>query len=295
MSQDNLGPNTLFRDQEDPQGYFLLLRQIVEKKGLPFALYHDRHGIFEREALEKPQGLEDQFSGQEPRTHFGRLLKELGIESIPSYSPQAKGRIERLFKTFQDRLGSELRLAGARRLEEFFCFKYYRTAGADQVVAFQGQRMQIHPCHGRQNYYRARVEIQERMDGSLAVNYQGKCLATEPAPPEALVLRVQRKGRLAAQESSIFPPPEAKRKKESSPRKKTLPLKPSPDHPWRKPWEKSQLSPKTFRLTFSLDTNSLNFTALKLPASPASHLTPPHISNSLDMQSASYYTHPTKK
>ncbi len=286
-------PFALFRDQEDAQGYFLLLRQIVEKEGLPLALYHDRHGIFERGALEKPQGLEEQLSGQERRTQFGRLLKELGIESIPSYSPQAKGRIERLFKTFQDRLGSELRLAGAKsleeanrvlraflprfnrrfavpatesgrayrpvppewKLEEVFGFKYYRTVGADQVVAFRDQRIQIHPCHGRQSYYRARVEVQERMDGSLAVYYQGKCLATQPAPPEAPVLRVQRKGRLATQKSSDSLPAEPKQGKEPSAKKESLPLKPAPDHPWRKPWKKK--SPRSKNLRTDIFTEQL--------------------------------------
>ncbi len=275
-------PFALFREQEDSQGYFLFLRQVVGKEGIPLALYHDRHGIFEREGWKKELGVEEQLCGKEPSTQFGRLLKELGVESIAANSPQAKGRIERLFGTFQDRLRSELRLAGAKtleeanrvlraflprfnrrfavparesgrayrpvpkewKLEEFFCFKYYRTVGADQVVAFRDQRVQIHPCHGRQSYYRARVEIQERMDGSLAVYYQGQCLTTRPAPAEAPVLRVQRRGRLAKSESSIPPLPEPKRKKDPSPKKEALPLKPGPDHPWRKPWKKKSLHPK---------------------------------------------------
>ena len=111
-------PFALFREQEDAQGYFLLLWEVGRKKGIPLALYHDRHGIFERSPLDPPATLEEQLGGQEPTTQFGRLMKELGIESIPSRSPQAKGRVERLFKTFQDRLVSELRLAGARSLEE---------------------------------------------------------------------------------------------------------------------------------------------------------------------------------
>jgi len=272
-------PFALFRAQEDAQGYFLLLRQIVEKKGLPLALYHDRHGIFERSALEQPQTLEEQLRGQEPTTQFGRLLKELGIESIPSYSPQAKGRIERLFKTFQDRLVSELRLAGAKTLEEahrvlqtflprfnrrfavppakpgcsyrsipagwswdeIFCFKYYRTVGADNVVAFGNQRIQIYPCNGRPSYYRARVEIQERMDGSLAVYYQGKCLSTKPAPLETPLLRVQKRGRLAIPKPSLQPPSPPKEQKELPRKKKPLRSKPGPDHPWRKPY-KNQIS-----------------------------------------------------
>jgi len=270
-------PFALFREQEDAQGYFLWLRQVVEKKGLPLALYRDRHGIFERSALEGPGTLEEQLLGEEPTTQFGRLQKELGIGSIAAHSPQAKGRIERLFKTLQDRLVSELRAKGVKtlaeanrvlweflprfnrrfavpprqpgvayrpvpstwKLEEIFCFKYYRTVGADNVVAFEGHRLQIHPCNGRQSYYRARVEIQERMDGSLAVYYQGKCLAIQPAPAEAPLLRVKRRGRLAPAE----PPPQAnplpKPPKERSLPKKPFGSKPRPDHPWRKPWKKT--------------------------------------------------------
>lgn len=270
-------PFALFREQEDAQGYFLWLRQVVEKKGLPLALYHDRHGIFERSALEGPGTLKEQLLGEEPTTQFGRLQKELGIGSIASHSPQAKGRIERLFKTLQDRLVSELRAKGVKtlaeanrvlweflprfnrrfavapresgeayrpvpsvwKLEELFCFKYYRTVGADNVVAFDGHRLQIHPCNGRQSYYRARVEIQERMDGTLAVYYQGKCLATRPAPAEAPVLRVKNRGRLAPREPSAQPSPPQKQPKELSLPKKPLRSKPAPDHPWRKPWKRT--------------------------------------------------------
>jgi len=269
-------PFALFREEEDAQGYFLLLREIVRRKGIPLAIYHDRHGIFERSALEGPETLEEQLLGKEPTTQFGRLLKELAIESIAARSPQAKGRVERLFGTFQDRLGSELRLAGAKTLEEanrvlraflprfnrkfavaaaeeglayrlvppdfigdeVFCFKYYRTVGADNVVAVGMQRIQIHPCNGRQNYHRARVEIQERMDGSLAVYYQGKCLATKPAPAEAPVLRVQRRGHPASQESLLKPSSPLPQKKEPILKTKRIPPKPGPDHPWRKAFKK---------------------------------------------------------
>jgi hypothetical protein len=253
-------PFALFREQEDAQGYFWLLRQIVRKKGIPLGLYHDRHGIFERSPLDRPQTLEEQLLGQEPTTQFGRLMKELGIESVPARSPQAKGRIERLFKTFQDRLGSELRLAGVKTLEEanqvlkgflprfnrrfavlpaetgssyrpvpsglqlekIFCFKYYRRVGADNVVALGEQRIQLYPCNGRQSYYRARVEIQERMDGSLAVYYQGKCLTTKPAPMETPVLRVQRRGYLSAKKSDISLSSPLKKREYLAPKKEGL-------------------------------------------------------------------------
>ena len=266
----------LFREEEDAQGYFLLLRGIVERKGIPLAIYHDRHGIFERSSLEGSETLEEQLSGEEPRTQFGRLLQELAIESIAARSPQAKGRVERLFGTFQDRLVSELRLAGAKtlaeanrvlqaflprfnrkfavsaaeeglayrpvpadlNLEKVFCFKYYRTVGADNVVALGAHRIQIYPCNGRQNYHRARVEIQERMDGNLAVYYQGNCLATKPAPAEAPVLRVQRKGRPASQEALPIPSSLLPQAKTPILKKKRVHPKPGPDHPWRKDFKK---------------------------------------------------------
>jgi len=91
-------PYALFREQEDAQGYFLLLRQIVASYGIPMTLYHDRHSIFEH-SESKPESLEEQLEGKREPTQFGRLMEELGITSILSRSPQARGRIERLWGT----------------------------------------------------------------------------------------------------------------------------------------------------------------------------------------------------
>jgi len=87
--------HALFREQEDAHGYFLLLRQIISSYGIPLALYHDGHGIFERPKGEK-ESVEEQLGGRREPTQFGRLMEELGITSILSRSPQARGRIERL-------------------------------------------------------------------------------------------------------------------------------------------------------------------------------------------------------
>jgi transposase len=267
-------PYALFRDEEDAQGYFLLLRQIVTGHGIPVALYHDRHGIFER-FKGMPESLEEQLEGRRKPTQFGRLMEELGITSISSRSPQARGRIERLWGTFQDRLVSELRLAGARTLEqanqvlwdflprynqkfaipaaqadsayrqpgegfthdEVFCFKYYRTVGSDNVVRFGEHRPQIMPTNGRLSYARARVEVHERMDGSLAVYYQGHCLATKPAPPEAPVLRARNTARVipGMANSVKLAVPVIMAKKTPQP-KLTHYTKPGPAHPWRRPF-----------------------------------------------------------
>jgi len=268
-------PYALFRDEEDAQGYFLLLRRIVSSYGIPMALYHDRHGIFERSKRE-PESLEEQLEGRRRPTQFGRLMEELGITSISSRSPQARGRIERLWGTFQDRLVSELRLAGARTPreanqvlwdflprysqkfaipaaqpglayrqppegfipDEVFCFKYYRTVGPDNVARFGEHRLQIMPTNGRLSYARARAEIHERLDGSLAVYYQGCCLATKPAPSEAPVLRARNIARVIpgmADSDEVAMPVMAVRKTlQPKPPHRS---KPTPDHPWRRPFK----------------------------------------------------------
>ena len=98
----------LFREQEDAQGYFMLLQQITKRYGRPLAIYRDRHSIFE--GSKKEPTVEEQLRGSSSSTQFGRLLEDLDIRSIRAFSPQAKGRVERLFGTVQDRLVSQLRL-----------------------------------------------------------------------------------------------------------------------------------------------------------------------------------------
>ena len=216
----------LFRAEEDAHGYFLLLRQCVTSAGCPVAVYHDRNSIFRVVTV---AGIDDQLAGQTPRTQVGRLLDDLGIGSIVARSPQAKGRVERLFGTLQDRLVVELRLAGvstladataflatylprfnaqfavpsaqpdpawraldpALDLDRVFAFISARTVAADNTVQFARQRLQIQPDRLRASYARARVAVHERLDGSLDVVYQGRVLLTTPAPLEAPVLRAR--------------------------------------------------------------------------------------------------------
>ena len=106
-----------FRAQEDAQGYLLVLRTVLQTKGIPLAIYRDRHGIFARRAQD-PWTVAEELAGERVPTQVGRALAELGVQSIAAYSPQAKGRIERLWGTLQDRLVAELRLAGASTPEE---------------------------------------------------------------------------------------------------------------------------------------------------------------------------------
>lgn len=104
-----------FRPSEDQIGYLLMLRNVALRYGLPHILYHDRHTILRSP---KQATLEDELAGRKPQSQIQRIIEHLGITSIPALSPQAKGRIERLWQTFQDRLRKEMRLAGIDSLEQ---------------------------------------------------------------------------------------------------------------------------------------------------------------------------------
>ena len=253
----------VFRPQEDSQGYFLLLRQIVEGYGRPMALYRDRHSIFQENT--KKLSVEEQLQGRPAPTQFGRLLDELEIRSIQAWSPQAKGRVERLFGTLQDRLITELRLHNVSsaqaaqqfldpfllafnqrfavkssdsvrawrklprlaKLDSLFSFKFDRTVSADNIVRIGNDRIQLESDSRRSSYARARVQVHIRMDGHIDVYYKNRCLTSRPAPPEAPVLRLQQ---IRAGFSSRSTKPS---------KKKPSPFKPprqwksqAKDHPW---------------------------------------------------------------
>jgi transposase len=247
-------PYAFFQEHEDNRGYFLLLKGIVERYGIPLALYHDRHTIFEAPENEL-ESIEEQLEGEKKLTQFGRLLKELGITSISANSPQAKGRIERLWGTFQNRLVSELRLANAKTIEEanrvlaeylplfnrdfqvtplvagsayrkidrgfipdkYFCSKYKRVVGGDNVIKFKGKRIQIVPINERTSFAHAHVEVHTRLDDSLAVCYKGDYLRIRSAPSEAPLQRAMVQDLRTLNDVK---------------RKTTIPAR---NHPWRTP------------------------------------------------------------
>src|ERR1022692_2777890 len=102
-------------ETENTLGYLRALRSMIATHGIPLSLYRDRHSIFQRN--HSPWTLAEQLAGKQTPTQLRRPLDQLGIEQIPAYSPQAKGRIEPAWRTCQDRLVSELRLAHASTLE----------------------------------------------------------------------------------------------------------------------------------------------------------------------------------
>lgn len=266
----------LFREAEDATGYMLLFRAIVTAYGIPAAVYHDRHGIF-RLSTRQRSTMEEDFARERFPTQVGRLLAELGIESIVATSPQAKGRVERPWRTHQDRLVQELRLAGVTTLaeanaflpeyfaryrarfavpprseesayvpmgpeidlERLFCFKYTRKVAPDNTIRFAGQVLQIPPGPDRLSYARTVVDVHERLDQSLAVFYQGRHLLLVPAPTDpAGPLRAR--GRVAQQlDLTAMPQPlrDPTPSLPAPPGPKPKP-KPAADHPFRRSFKR---------------------------------------------------------
>jgi transposase len=219
-------PFALFQLQEDTEGYFRLLQGIIQQKGIPLALYSDRYFVF-RYNGKKEDTPEGSISEKRNPTQFGRAMRELGITQVFARSPEAKGRIERANGTFQDRLVSELRLAGVSTVEEanrflqvflprynehfgvppaqsepayrpvspgleidgILCFKERRKVAKDNTVQYHGKTLQIFPGSERTTYARAHVEVQERLDRRLLVCHKGKILSPREAPLSPAFLR----------------------------------------------------------------------------------------------------------
>jgi hypothetical protein len=221
-------PYALFREEEDAAGYFVLMLEIGRSHGLPLAVYTDRHTIFQSPSS-KSLTIEQKLAGERPRSQFGRLLDELGIKMIPAMSPQAKGRVERLFGTLQDRLVKELREANATTKEEA---NQVLRAYLPKFNSFGGHSLQIPPGPDRMSYARARVDVHQRLDGSLAICYQGRTLVVyQPADNELL-----RVGKFTPA-VPYQPPTELPKQEKTSdkPKAPRVPHKPAPDHPWRRP------------------------------------------------------------
>jgi len=219
-------PYALFREEEDAQGYFRLLWGIVQSQGVPLAVYTDRHSVFQPPRRPN-ETLDESLAKERGRTQVGRALRELGVCQVFARSPEAKGRIERMNGTFQDRLVSELRLAGATTMADAnnvlwkflpgfnkrfgvppaqierayrplapgldlaatLCFKHECKVARDNTVKYQLRTLQLLPDKERPSYSGVRAEIQERLDGDIIVYHQGKEIPTHEAPPRPSIFR----------------------------------------------------------------------------------------------------------
>ena len=176
-------------------------------------MYHDRHGALYRN--DSHWSLGEQLAGRQDSTQVGLALETLGIKSIAALSPQAKGRIERLFGTLQDRLIAELRLKGIQSLEEanrflkifipkfnrrfaiparesekawrkvppeldldrMISFRYRSVVGNDNSVRIGGLILDLPPGPHRRSYAKAQVEVRQLLNGSWRVYYQDQLIA----------------------------------------------------------------------------------------------------------------------
>jgi len=194
-----------FFPTEDARGYFRLLQRLLGRFGVPLSFYGDRHSVFVRN--DDHWTVEEQLAGRRQPTQFGRALEQLGVTYLAAQSPQAKGRIERLWGTFQDRLTSELRLARAhdlhssnqvlrrflpdhnrrfgrapretetawrpapKNLDHICCFRHERLVSNDNVVQWDGRRFQIPPQPQRFSFAGAKVQLVESLEGKVSIYY----------------------------------------------------------------------------------------------------------------------------
>ena len=235
-------------DEETIWAAVHVLRQWIQKYGMPLALYTDWKNVYAREPTEK-----ELLHGRVPVTQFGRMCQKLDIRIIPANSPEAKGRVERSHGTHQDRLIKKMgrhnlgthkeanrflqeqyldehnerfarppaepedyhrKAPGARELEQVFCLETERSISNDWVVRYENRYFQLE----RSSDYpprQAQVTVCEWEDGRIEIRYQGKARPhreiAAPAPK----------------------PPRPMRLVEKPPRRSHW--KPAANHPWRRP------------------------------------------------------------
>lgn len=187
-----------------------VLKRIVKTNGIPLVFYCDKDSNFK---TTRQQGIHQQLTGEYSQTQIERALKELGVEIIYAGSAQAKGRVERAWGTFQDRLCSELRLYKISTLdaanhylwEEFlpkhnrkfshpakeqgvayrpvpkglnldniFCIKEERIVAPDNTISYNSKIYQILPNSYRISFVKARVMVHEYLNGSIHIFYKDK-------------------------------------------------------------------------------------------------------------------------
>jgi len=230
-----------FRPTEDLHGYVTLLRDLIQTPGMPVRLYGDRSGILVRN--DAHWTLEEELAGRQSPPQFGQMIEELAIGFIAATSPQAKGRIERLWATLQDRLVTELRLKGLdtllaataylpefirrhnrrwacdpreacsafraapRDLDRVLACRYDRVGARDNTVSIPGRWAQVPPGPHHRSWQRAKVEVRELLDGRLLVLHpRHGVIAEQPAPEGPFILqsRPTRRGRPVRSQNDLL-------------------------------------------------------------------------------------------
>jgi hypothetical protein len=238
-----------FFAEETTRASYDALEGWVRKHGLPASLYVDRDSIYR---CEGQPSIAEQLAGKEPQTQFGRAMEQLGVNLILANSPQAKGRVERMNGTLQDRLVKEMRLAGINDMEsanrfldgkylrafnrqfareaaspadvhraapqnwkEVLSWEEARVVQGDWTVACEGKRYQLDKRHDTLSLVRRRVIVRTLRDGRVQLLYRGKKLQWRELP--AGNVRKQPAMKVARKEKT-----------------KTEIKAPAKNHPWRR-------------------------------------------------------------
>lgn len=211
-------PGAHFVEQECSAGYLRVLRDIIATKGVPLSAYMDRHGTLKRN--DRNWTRAEQLAGRQEPTHVKRALDDLGVQVMYALSPQAKGRVERLWGTLQDRLVSELRLVGAANVrtankvlykyrfqhndrfavppqdsntawrplpagltpDELCAFQYVRTVQNNNTVRIGTRIIDIKSHPTRTTFARAEVLVRHLLVGGFRVYFNGQRIAGANAP-----------------------------------------------------------------------------------------------------------------
>jgi transposase InsO family protein len=205
-------PYALFVDSDSTENNMRVIKKMIEAKGIPIALYTDGASHF---ITQRHYSYRVNLRYEYAPTQIQRALNELGVRLIIAGSPQAKGRIERVFKTLQDRLLKELKLheipsieeanrylhnaflprfnkrfyrdpkdpepawriiPGEINLDSVFSIKEQRTVMADNTVSYKNRIFQILPGKHRISFAKAKVEVEKRLDGSIHIRYKDQYL-----------------------------------------------------------------------------------------------------------------------
>jgi hypothetical protein len=259
-----------FFEEETTHASYDVLAGWIKRHGVPGSLYVDRDSIYR---CEGPPSIAEQLAGKPPQTQFGRAMEQLGIKLILANSPQAKGRVERMNGTLQDRLVKELRLAGINdlgganrflagkylrafnrkfervaaqpldahrqntwKLQEVLSWEVERVVQGDWTVACEGKRYQLDSRHEALSLVRRKVIVRTQRDGRVQLVYRG-----QPLKWRGLPAGVVRKAPPA-------PPAQPKKLKARS--------APAAGHPWRRDgvgaggayWQRIKAQGRTVRL-----------------------------------------------